>query len=176
MMVIEQVLQKVESCAVAPLQVVDKQHQRIVLAGQAGQEPAEQIIETVTGFHRRQMRYFRLTADDEFQFRQHIADDTAVAVHDVEYLSPPLLNLGVAFGQKDADQIAQGLNQRTVRDVFLVLVEFAGGEVTAIFDQWFLQFLNQPGFADAGQAGNKYRANFPPMTSLYCCCISRLSA
>jgi len=55
MMIGEQVLQKIEGGAVAPLQIVDKQHQRIIFVGQTGQKAAEQIIEAVAGFYWRQM-------------------------------------------------------------------------------------------------------------------------
>ena len=68
-----------------------------------------------------------------------------------------MINPAVTLSEDGTQEATQGLDKRTVRNIFLVLVELARGEIATVFHQWFLQFLNQPRLADAGQARDEHR-------------------
>ena len=69
----------------------------------------------------------------------------------------PAGQLGLALAQKRADQALEGLRQRRIRDVALVLVELAGGEQAARRHQRLVQLIDDGGLADAGISGDQHQ-------------------
>ena len=68
----------------------------------------------------------------------------------------PAADLRVVFVEELANQGLEGLRQRRIGDVALVLIELAGGEQAARRHQDFVQFVDDRGFADAGIAGDQH--------------------
>ena len=64
----------------------------------------------------------------------------------------PTAQLGVALAQQRSDQAAKGLRPGRIRDVTLVLIEFAGRKQRAGRHEHFMQFVYDGRFADAGMA------------------------
>ena len=69
----------------------------------------------------------------------------------------PTAQLGVALAEKRPDEALEGLRQRRIRDVALVLVELAGGEQPARRHQHLVQLIDDRGLADAGIAGDQHQ-------------------
>ena len=101
------------------------------LAGEHRQESLEHEAEPVLRLDRRQRRHRRLLADDEFDLRQDIDDQLAVDADGVLNLLPPAGDALLALGQQLLHQVAKRLGEGGVRNIALVLVEFAGNEVAA---------------------------------------------
>ena len=63
----------------------------------------------------------------------------------------------LALGEDLPDQGLEGLRQRRIGDVALVLVELAGREQAARRRQGFVKFTHHRRFADAGIAGHHHK-------------------
>src|SRR5262249_26035994 len=98
--------------------------ERVLLASEDAQEGAEHRLEPVLGFLRRDLRYGLLLADDKFELGDEIYDELAVQTHGVPDRLPPTLYLGFILTEDLANQSLEGLGERRVRNVPLVLVEF----------------------------------------------------
>ncbi len=70
---------------------------------------------------------------------------------------PPLLHLRFALAQDLSHQRPESLRQRGVRDVALVLLELAGGEQGAPWDQHLVQLAYERRLADTGIAGYQHQ-------------------
>ena len=69
----------------------------------------------------------------------------------------PVAQLGFALAQKRTDQALEGLRQRGIRDVALVLVELARCKQAARRNQHLVQLVDDRGLADAGIAGDQHQ-------------------
>src|ERR1700756_52478 len=78
-----QVLQEFKSCPVQPLQIVEKQRERVLRPGEYSEEPPEYQLEAVPRILRRQVRNGRLFANDEFQLWDELNDQVATGTHGV---------------------------------------------------------------------------------------------
>ena len=107
----EHMVEKIEGGAVAPLQVVDEQDQGVLRRSQAGEEVAEQVVESLTRLHGRQRHDFRLGTQEDFQFRDHVRKQSPPVSRRSQDGRPPGRHPFVAFGEKGANQVTQGLQQ-----------------------------------------------------------------
>ena len=73
----------------------------------------------------------------------------------------PRAQLRFALAEKRPNQALEGLGQRRVGDVALVLVELAGGEQPARRHQHLVQLVDDRGLADAGIAGDQHQLRRP---------------
>ena len=80
----------------------------------------------------------------------------AVRAERLRQASPPPAKLRITLAEDLADQALEGLRQGCVRNVALVLVEFAGREQAARRDQHLVQFVHHRGLADPGIAGHEH--------------------
>ena len=138
------------------MQVVEKNNQRIVRAGEDAHEIAENHIEAVLSFSRRQTRDRRLRTDYEFDIGNYIDDDLAVLSQDGIQTLLPESDAITAFGQKLAHQSGKGLNEGAIGDIALVLFEFTGREIAPLIDNGFVNFVDQGGLARTRTPGDEY--------------------
>src|SRR5262245_20029860 len=73
----------------------------------------------------RKFRYRWLLSDDELQLRNKIDDEPSARADCLTNGVSPLAQLCFALAQKGTDKGLKGLRQSGVRDVALVLIEFA---------------------------------------------------
>ena len=74
----DQVLEEVKRRRVQPLQVVEEQRERVLLAREHTEEAPENHLKAVFGVLRRQVRDRRLFPDHELQFGNEVDDELAV--------------------------------------------------------------------------------------------------
>ena len=67
----------------------------------------------------------------------------------------PFAEFGLIFGQKRTQKALKGVRQSGIRNVALVLIEFAGCEKTTRRYKGLMEFIDNGGLADTGIAGNK---------------------
>ena len=91
-------------------------------------EAPERHLEAVLCIRRRQVRDRWLFPDHEFQFGNEVDDELTIRTQGFAQVVSPPAKLGLALAQERADQALEGLAQGGVRDIALVLVEFAGRE------------------------------------------------
>ncbi len=150
----EQMLYEHQARGVDPLQVIQEEHQRMLLAREHRDELPKHHAEPVLRFGRGQRRYGRLLADDQLYLGQHIDDELAV---DTDRRLNPLAPAGdacFAFGQQLRHQFAKRLGQCGVGNVTLVLIELAGNEIAVPCDDRLAQCIDQRRLADSGVPGD----------------------
>jgi hypothetical protein len=74
----QQILQQIESRSIEPLQIVEKERQRMFLPGKNTDESAEHELETALRLLRRQFRNRRWVTDDELQFGNEVGHEPCV--------------------------------------------------------------------------------------------------
>ncbi len=151
-----QLLEEVERCRIEPLQIVEKQCERVLLAREYAQEAPEHQLEAVLRLLRRQYRDGRLCSDHELQLGNEVHDELTVAAQCVAQGLPPPAQLLLALAQKRAQEALEGLSQGGIRDVALVLVELAGSEEATRRDEHLVQLVHHGGLADPGIAGHEH--------------------
>src|SRR6266850_1398902 len=118
-------LEEVERRCIQPLQIVQKQGERVLLPREYAEEAPEDHLEPALRVLRRQLRDRWLLPDHELQFWNEVHDELPVGAQGFAQGVPPPTDLRLAPAQQWAHQALEGLGKRGVRDVALVLVELA---------------------------------------------------
>src|SRR5216684_5698132 len=151
----DQVLEEVERCGIQPLQIVQKQRERVLLPREYAEEAPEDHLEAALRVLRRQVRDGWLFSDHELQLGNEVHDELAVRAKRFAQGVPPPANLCLALAQQRAHEALEGLGKSGVRDVALVLVELAGREEAARRHEGLVKLVHHRGFADARKAGDQ---------------------
>src|SRR6266478_5659612 len=152
----DDVLEQVEGRRVEPLQVVEEQHERMLLRGDDAEDPSEHHLESVPRLLRRELRYGRLLADDELDFRNEVRNQLPVRAERASDGIAPPTELGVALAQDRTDDAPQGLREGRIRNVTLVLIELSAREQSARNHQRLLKLVDHRGLADARRSGHEH--------------------
>src|SRR6266496_2527178 len=157
-------VQQVERRGVHPLQVVQKHDQRMFPPGEGADETLEDIPEPIARLGGIERRRGRLFTDNQLDLRDHVCQHAAVRAQRSRQASAPLRKALFALSQQLPDQAAEGLRERTVRNVPDDLIELAGDEVPPLPDDRFIQLVNQRRLADSGIARHEHQGG----TALTC--------
>ena len=152
----QQILEQIQRRRVEPLQIVEKQSERMLRPGKHADEALPDQLESPSRVLWRQLRHRRLLAGDKPQLRDEIDNELCVRAERLPQRIAPTAQLGVAGGEKRPDQALKSLRNRRIRDVTPVLVELAGGEKAARH-QRLVQLVDDRGLADAGEARDKHQ-------------------
>src|ERR1700740_1287617 len=152
----KQVLQEFKSCPVQPLQIVEKQRERVLRPGKYSEESTEYQLEPVPRILRRQVRDRRLLSDDKFPLRDEVDDKLAICTYSLLNSATPLVHLRFALNEDLPDKGLKSLGQSRVRDVAFVLVELARREQAARRTKRLVQLVHHGGFADPGISGYEH--------------------
>src|ERR1700754_3428583 len=123
-----QMLEEAERRRVQPLQIVEEQRERVLLASKHPEEAPEDHLEAILRLLRRQIRHWRVFSDDDFQIGNEVDHELAICTQRLAERSPPPAKLALTLGEQRADKGLECLAQSRVRNVALVLVELAGRE------------------------------------------------
>jgi len=148
----QQILHEVERRRVEPLQIVEKQRQRMFRSGEHGDEPAEHQLETALRLLRLELRDRRLFSDDELQLGDEVGHEPCIRLERLQKRAAPDRQLGVALAEKGAHKALKGLHQGRIGDVAIILVELAGCQEPPRRHKNLMQFVDDGRFADAGIA------------------------
>jgi len=127
----QQVGEHVERRRVEPLQIVEKERQRMSGRAKTPRNRRNTSWRRPCGLLRRKLLDRRLLSDEEFQFGTTSITSRPFGPSASPSAVAPAGQLGVALAQKRADQALKRLRQRRIGDVALVLVELAGDEKAA---------------------------------------------
>ncbi len=153
----DQVLEEVEGRCVEPLQIVEEQRQGMFRPREYVDEASEHQPEPILGVLWWKIRNRWLRADDELQFRDELDNEQPIRVQRLPKMVAPTLKLGLASTQQPADETLKGLRQCGVRDVALVLVEFARCKQATRRDQHLVELVDDGRFSDPGISGNEHQ-------------------
>src|ERR1700730_8977727 len=153
----DQVLEEVERRSIKPLQIVEKQRERVLLPREYAEKPPENHLKAVLRFVRRQVRDRWLSPDHKLQRGNEVDDELSVRAQRLAQGAPPPAKLRLALAQKRAHKALEGLGQGGVRDVSLVLVELAGREEATRRDEHLVQLVHHRGLANTGIAGYEHQ-------------------
>ena len=152
----DQTLEEIERCCIQPLQIIEEQRERVLRPGERAEEAPEHQLEAVLRLSRRQVWNGRLFPEDELQFRDGVDDQLPVWAHRIPQGAAPLTHLPFTLHEDLTDQGLEGQCQGCIRDVTLVLVEFARCEKPTRPDKHLVQLIHYGGFADAGITGYEH--------------------
>src|SRR5580692_936370 len=99
------------------------------------EEPPKHQLEAISRFLRWQFCHGWLFADDEFDFGYEVDHQLAIRPQCLQKSAPPIVHLGFAFDPDLMHQHLEGLGQRRIWHVALVLIELTRGENPARWDQ-----------------------------------------
>src|SRR6202023_1093579 len=151
-----QMLEEVERCCIQPLQIIEEQRERVLLACEHPEEAPENHLETVLRVLRRRVRDRWLFPDHELELGNEVDDELTVWAQRLAQGIPPPRKLPLALGEERANKALERLAQGGVRDVALVLVELAGGKQATRRDERLVQLVHHRGLAYAGIPGHKH--------------------
>src|SRR6185295_9616542 len=100
----DKVLEQVKRSCIQPLQIVEEQRERMLLAREHREETPEHHLEAVLRVLRRQVRDRRLFSDHELQLGNEIDDELTIRTQRLAEGVPPPAKLGLALGQERADK------------------------------------------------------------------------
>src|ERR1700740_1926426 len=109
-----QMLDEVERCCIQPLQIVEEQRERVLLACEHPKEAPEHHLESVLRVLRRQDRDRWLCPNDEFQLGHEIDDELPVRAQRLAERVAPPAKLGLALSEERADEALESQAQRRV--------------------------------------------------------------
>jgi hypothetical protein len=155
-----EMLEEVKRCRIQPLQIIEEQCERVLLASERSEEAPENHLEAVVRILRREVGNGLLFTDNEFDLGDKVDDELAVRAYRVPQRSPPLLHLRFVLCEDLTDEGLEGLRQGRVRDVAFVLVELAGREQATPRDQRPMKLVDHGRFADAGITGHEHEFCF----------------
>src|ERR1700722_8206991 len=92
-------------------------------AGEYAEKAAEAQLKSVLRLSRRQIGKDRLSADNELQFGDQIDDELSMLAKRLGQRAPPRRHFRFALDQDLTDQGLEGLCERRIGNVALVLVE-----------------------------------------------------
>ena len=121
----EHVLEQVERRSVQPLQVVEKERERMFGPRESPDESPQHELEPALRVLGRELGERRLLSHDELELRDQVHYQPSVGFQRLAERVTPAGQLRLALAQKRLDQLPKGLGERGVRDVALVLVELA---------------------------------------------------
>ena len=124
----QQVLQQIESRSIEPLQIVEKERQRMFLPGKNTDESAEHELETALRLLWIEFRNRRWVVDNELQFRDEVGHEPCIWPQRLHKSIAPDRQLDVALAEKLPHQALKSLHQGRIRNVALILIELARGE------------------------------------------------
>src|SRR5580700_6456842 len=97
-------LEEVERRGIQPLQIVEEQRERVLLAREHPDEAPEHHLEAVLRILRRQLSDRWLSPDHELQFGNEVDDELAIRAQRLAEGVPPAAKLGLASCEERADQ------------------------------------------------------------------------
>src|SRR5260370_8779079 len=124
--------------------------------GERAKETPEHHVEAVLRILWRQVWKGWLFPDDELHLGDEADDQLAVRADRLYQGRTPLAHFRFVLDESLTDQGPQGLCQGRVRDVALVLVEFARREKPARWNKDLVQLVHAGGFADAALTAYKH--------------------
>ena len=153
----QEMLDQIEGRGIQPLQVIQEQRERVLRACKHAEKTPEDQLEATLPFLLRELRNRRLLADDEGQLRDEIDHELAVRSKRIEQGGAPLAHLRVALAEDLSDEALEGLSQRRIRNIALVLVELSRCEQAARRNQHLVQLVDDRGLADPGISGDEHQ-------------------
>jgi hypothetical protein len=138
----QQILEQIQRRGIEPLQVVQEQRQRVFRPGEHAEKTSEHELETALCVLRRQF-------GDRWQLAKNCPEVGDEIRHELcirserlpERMSPPI-ELVFALGKKRADQMLEGLCERGVWNVALVLIKLARRKQAARRDQYPVELVH----------------------------------
>ena len=153
--VLEDLLQHLHRAHVGQVDVVEEQHERVLGCGQARQESRERLLEARALLEGPHPLGKRVRARQGRQLGHLGAQKRRVVAERLGQVGPPLLHLVVGPDQDLVAELPDGLEEREVRHVGVVLVELAADEQAVRAQRLRLHLAHKRGLPDARVAAHR---------------------
>src|SRR5262249_23069212 len=142
---------------VGPMQIVEEEYQGMFRLGECANEAPEGELEQSASLLRRKIRSGRWLADDRLELGDELDHEPSVRPKRLVQRGAPTFQLRLALGHEAPDQCLEGLGDRSVGNVALMLIELARREKTARWHEGLVQLIDDGGFADTRIAGHQHQ-------------------
>ncbi|KFB69820.1 MAG: hypothetical protein CAPSK01_000533 [Candidatus Accumulibacter vicinus] len=153
--VAQQALQQVERSRVDPVQVVEKNDQRVPGVRQRADEAPQDVSEAIDRLLAIQIGQRRLCADDQFEMGKQVGHHPPVRRQGRAQRLPPRRQFLFRVAQQPRDKAVERLYPAGERNVAAVLLELAFEKETVPFADRPVHLAHQRRLADAGRTGNQ---------------------
>src|SRR6516165_217733 len=144
---------QVERSRVDPLEVVQEDHQRMLLGGKHTDKTLKGKLEAISCLDRAQGVGRRLLPEAQLHFRYHLSQNTGISSQRLRQPGAPDRQAIFTLREKLLDKAPKGLEQRPKRSVACHQVKFPGEEVAALPDDGSVKLLNEGSLANARVTG-----------------------
>jgi len=120
-----QMLEKPQARRVDPLQVVEKQNQRVLAGGEHFQEARQDPVESILRLRRRQVGHRGLRAENVRDIGEDVDHELAVDVDRTLELISPSGNPLLALREDLPNELPQGFDEGRIGDIALERVELS---------------------------------------------------
>src|SRR5258708_24107984 len=110
---------------VEPLEVIEKQNQRMLSSREHPDEATNNLFEHALRVRRRELRPRRLPADYAFKVWNEAGDQLAIGANCGHDCFTPAGEVRLGFAENRLDPALKRLHKRRIRDVAVVLIELA---------------------------------------------------
>ena len=144
----DEILDQRQSRRIEPLQVVDKNNQRVLWPREDADEPLEYQLKPKCRFGRRECGRRRLWTDQANKLRNEIGQQAGMIANRFSNGVPPTADIFLTATQDLANESLERLGQRGIRDVFKTEVEFPRDEDAARQHDRLVKFVDDGRLAD----------------------------
>src|SRR5262245_53686279 len=109
--------EQLEAGRIDPLQIVEKQDERVFGTGEYAKKAAEHQLEAYLPVLRRELGDGRLLADDKRELRNQVDHELTVGPERFLQRLPPEVELRILAAEQLTNEAVKRLRQRRVRDV-----------------------------------------------------------
>jgi hypothetical protein len=138
----DQVLEEVQRRWIQPLQIVEEQHERVLLPCEYAEKPPENHLKAILRVLRRQVRNRRLFSDHQLQGGNEVDDQLTVRAQRLAQGPPPPAKLRFALAQKRADKALEAWARVAYRMSRLYWSNLPDAKSPRGGDQHFVQFVH----------------------------------
>src|SRR3569833_542151 len=160
----EQRFQQVERRGIGPLQIIEKEHERMLRAGEYPDEPPQGNLKQSMGLPWRNLRSRRLRADHELELGYELDHCAPAQPNRLAQRAAPALQLEVSPASFEAQtERSEGPSNGSVGNITLVRVELACSKQAARRHNCLVKLMDEGGFANSGITAHqqKFRSSTP---------------
>src|ERR1700739_1433835 len=153
----DEILDQRQSRRIEPLQVVDKNNQRVLWPREDADETLEYQLKPKCRFGRRECGHRRGWTDQADKLRNEIRQQDGMIAHHFWNGVAPTADIFLIAIQDLANEPLERLGQRGIRDVFKTEIEFPRDEDAARQHDRLVKFVDDGRLADARIARNQQK-------------------
>ncbi len=151
----DEILEEAEACRISPLQVIEKQHERMIFFGENVYELAKYDSKSILRFGRRELRNGRLRTDQVLDLRNHVHVSCPFALSACKRRDLQIVIFSSLWVRISSTRSRKAWISNEYGTSRSKMLELSGKEKRPLLLDPFAELLDKRGFSDAGEPGNQ---------------------